>query len=109
MKIISLNQVEKNEGLLNVLIHPSNFLVSPFRDYWQLLIVLIEKKKIFVATLSDITQWFENKRQIKLSFKMVKKKMIIESKNIHRRTQSKTRWSIWCYDSKFKAYSCSYS
>jgi len=73
-----VKQVEKNESMLNVLIHPSNFLVSPFEDYWQLLIGLIEKKKIFVATLSDFLQWFENKRQIKISFKKTKNKMIID-------------------------------
>ena len=75
-----VNQVEKHEGLLNVLIHPSNFLILPFKDYWQLLIRVIEKKKIFVATLSDFTKWFENKRQIKLSFKMIKNKIIIDIK-----------------------------
>jgi peptidoglycan/xylan/chitin deacetylase (PgdA/CDA1 family) len=75
-----VKQVEKNEGLLNVLIHPSNFLVTPFKEYWQLLIELIEKKKIFVATLSEFYEWDKNKRQIKLAIKMIENKMIIEVK-----------------------------
>lgn len=72
-----VEQVEKNEGILNVLIHPSNYLVSPFKDYWYLLIGLIEKKKIFVATLAEFTQWFEDKRKIKLSLKKIRNKIIV--------------------------------
>lgn len=73
-----VSQIEKYEGLLNVLIHPSNFLISPFKEYWEFLIKQIEKKKIFTVTLSELTNWIKHKRSIKLAYTSGKNKLTIE-------------------------------
>jgi hypothetical protein len=75
-----VKQVEKNEGTLNVLIHPSNFLISPYLDYWQVLIKKIERKNIFVTTLSGFTEWFQNKKAINITYYSDAKEMILNIK-----------------------------
>jgi hypothetical protein len=75
-----LNQVEKHEGIFNILIHPSNFLLSPFKEYWQFFIKKIERKNVFVSTLSGFTKWLQNKKEIHISYNSTKNKVVIKVK-----------------------------
>ena len=75
-----ISQVEKYEGIFNILIHPSNYSLSPFKEYWQLFVNKIERKNVFVSTLSGFTEWIQNKKRISISFNSNKSEIKIKIK-----------------------------
>lgn len=67
-KIISnlIEQTSQSNGLLVALIHPSNFLVEPYQEWWSFLIKQLENYSIYVNTLNGHYEWIQFKDQIKI-------------------------------------------
>jgi len=60
-------QVSRFHGLLVALLHPGNFLQHPYRELWNYLISELDKRRVFVDTLSGHYKWYKFKEHIEIS------------------------------------------
>jgi hypothetical protein len=61
-----VDQTSQSSGLLVALIHPSNFLIKPYQDWWNFLIERLKEHFIYVETLSGHSEWILLKDQIRI-------------------------------------------
>jgi peptidoglycan/xylan/chitin deacetylase (PgdA/CDA1 family) len=62
-----VGEVTKYNGLLVSLLHPSNFVHSPYKELWEYLEKILLRKKIYVTTLSEHLKWSRIRERININ------------------------------------------
>ena len=62
-----VGEVIKYNGLLVSLLHPSNFVHSPYKELWEYLEKILLRKKLYVATLSGHLKWSRIRERININ------------------------------------------
>jgi peptidoglycan/xylan/chitin deacetylase (PgdA/CDA1 family) len=70
-----VHEVIKYKGLLVSLLHPSNFVHSPYKELWEYLEEMLLRKNLFVSTLSGHLNWLRIRERININ-------MIYRRKNL---------------------------
>jgi len=60
-------EVTRYNGLLVSLLHPSNFVHSPYKELWDYFERILLRKKIFVATLSEHLAWLRTRERVNIN------------------------------------------
>lgn len=55
------DSVEKFQGVMNILWHPSNIAEPDFRPVWQKMFEWLEKKNFYQGTLANLQEWWRKK------------------------------------------------
>jgi len=69
-----IGEVIKYNGLLVSLLHPSNFVHSPYKELWEYFEKILLQKNIVVATLSEHLKWLRLRERINIQVVYNRKK-----------------------------------
>lgn len=59
------NSIEKFQGVMNILWHPSNIAEPAFRPMWQKMFEWLDKRNFYQGTLMDLQEWWRKKSDLK--------------------------------------------
>jgi hypothetical protein len=70
-----IQEVSKYNGLFVSLLHPSNFVHSPYKELWEYLEKILLRKKSYVTTLSNHLTWLNTRERIRIELIYTEKKL----------------------------------